>query len=72
MYAPHCPRHGTRVLLSLDAIEVTNTAAGIEVRWHCSCGHVGRQLTGAPTAAPAPAAASTMASAAPAVWRACA
>jgi hypothetical protein len=73
MYAPHCPRHGTRVLLPLDAIEVTNTAAGIEVRWRCSCGHVGRHLTGAPTAAsiPTPASITATAPVAPA-WRECA
>ena len=55
MFAPYCPRHGSHVLLSADDLSVRNTAAGIEVVWRCSCGHVGRRLTGA--AAPAEASA---------------
>lgn len=47
MFAPYCPRHGTRVLLSADDLRVRTTDHGIEVVWHCSCGHVGRHLTGA-------------------------
>ncbi len=47
MLAPHCPRHGRRVLLGLDDITaVTNTADGIAIEWRCTCGHLGRTLTG--------------------------
>ena len=43
MLAPHCPRHGRRVLLGYDEIgPVTNTADGVVVEWTCSCGHHGR------------------------------
>lgn len=47
MFAPYCPRHGSHVLLSTDDLTIRNTTAGIEVVWRCSCGHVGRRLTGA-------------------------
>lgn len=43
MFAPHCPRHGRRVLLGDDDIlSVTNGPEGIAVDWRCFCGHQGR------------------------------
>lgn len=47
MLAPHCPRHGRRVLLGHeDIVSVTNTADGIDVDWRCICGHQGRSRYG--------------------------
>jgi len=47
MFTVKCPRHGSEVLLSERGIEsLRNTAAGIEVRWVCHCGHRGSLLTG--------------------------
>jgi hypothetical protein len=43
MIAPHCPRHGRRVLLGHDEITaVANTPSGVVVDWTCTCGHHGR------------------------------
>ena len=47
MFSVHCPRHGTEVLLGERRIDsIRNSAAGIEVRWVCYCGHEGSFLTG--------------------------
>jgi hypothetical protein len=47
MFSVQCPQHGSEVLLSERLIEsVRNTAAGIEVRWVCYCGHWGAFTTG--------------------------
>jgi hypothetical protein len=47
MFAVYCPRHRSRVLLGHGAIQsVTNTAAGVVVRWECDCGAVGTMRTG--------------------------
>ncbi len=46
MFAPHCPRHGHRVLLDSDCMTLVNTVAGIEARWRCTCGYRGVTLTG--------------------------
>ncbi|HEY8546395.1 MAG TPA: hypothetical protein VIL36_15155 [Acidimicrobiales bacterium] len=43
MFAEHCPRHGTRVLLPPSRIvAIHNTPTGVVVTWRCWCGHVGR------------------------------
>jgi hypothetical protein len=43
MFAPHCPRHGRRVLLGYDDITaVATTSDGVTVDWTCFCGHHGR------------------------------
>lgn len=47
MFAPHCPRHGHRVLLDSDCITLINTVVGIEAHWRCTCGYRGVTLTGA-------------------------
>ena len=47
MFSVHCPTHGHDVLLGERRIEsLRNSAAGIEVRWVCDCGHRGSFLTG--------------------------
>lgn len=47
MFDVYCPGHGSRVLLFTgDIKEVRNTEAGIEVHYHCFCGHEGVWLTG--------------------------
>jgi len=47
MFEVHCPRHGTRVLLSESRIRsVTNTDGGIVVAWRCWCGVNGETRTG--------------------------
>ena len=47
MFAVHCPRHGTRVLIWSSGVEsVRNTEHGIEVDYRCTCGHRGTWLTG--------------------------
>jgi hypothetical protein len=47
MFSVECPRHGSEVLLPEGSIDsLHNTAAGIEVRWVCSCGHRGSFITG--------------------------
>ena len=43
MFAPYCPEHGQRVLLSVDDIvDLTKEQTGILVHFRCSCGYVGR------------------------------
>ena len=43
MLAPHCPRHGRRVLLGHEDItSVTNVSDGVLVDWTCFCGHHGQ------------------------------
>lgn len=43
MFSAHCPRHGRTVLVPTSAIDgIDNTAAGIVVRWHCTCGEAAR------------------------------
>lgn len=42
MLSAHCPRHDRTVLVPTSAIDgIDNTAAGIVVRWHCTCGETG-------------------------------
>jgi hypothetical protein len=42
MFAPYCPVHGSRVLLSLDDIErLEHTSNGIAVHYRCLCGYRG-------------------------------
>jgi hypothetical protein len=42
MLEAHCPRHGRTVLVPSSGIDgVENTAHGIVVRWHCTCGERG-------------------------------
>lgn len=37
-----CPRHGGEVLIWTSGIDrIRNTPAGIEVDYHCTCGHRG-------------------------------
>jgi len=44
----YCPTHGSRVLLWTSDIDaITNTADGIVVQYHCTCGHRGTWVTGA-------------------------
>lgn len=43
MLAPHCPRHGRRVLLGHEDItSVTNAGDTVVVDWVCFCGHHGQ------------------------------
>lgn len=43
MFAPYCPGHRTRVLLSVDAIdEMVRLPEGFDIRFHCNAGHEGR------------------------------
>ncbi len=47
MFTISCPRHDATVLIwpsGIDAIETTTR--GIEVRYHCTCGHHGTWVTG--------------------------
>jgi hypothetical protein len=47
MFDIFCPREKTRVLLFASNIEaVRNTFQGIEVHYHCHCGHHGIWQTG--------------------------
>ena len=47
MFAMYCPDHGTRVLLTRSNIDaMVNTERGIEVAYHCTCGHRGVWITG--------------------------
>ena len=47
MFEVHCPRHGTRVLLSEGRIRgIANTETGIVVAWRCWCGLEGETRTG--------------------------
>ena len=54
MFAPFCPQHDSRVLLSLhDITGLRSTPLGIEVAFRCHCGYRGVWLTGLPEAVPA-------------------
>ena len=47
MFDVTCPSHGGRVLLGDDAvIGITNSSLGIVVHWQCTCGALGRTVTG--------------------------
>lgn len=47
MFEIHCPRHRSRVLLGVHAIEaLVNTPAGPVVHWHCYCGARGARRFG--------------------------
>lgn len=47
MFVVNCPTHGGRVLIWTSQIEaIRNTDRGIEVVYHCTCGHGGVWLTG--------------------------
>ena len=49
MFSVHCPRHGTRVLLSERRIEgIDPVDDGLVVRWRCRCGQDGQFHTGRP------------------------
>jgi hypothetical protein len=51
MFAPYCPRHGSRVLLGFESvIDVEQTAFGPKVLLRCSCG----ELLAHDSAEPAP------------------
>lgn len=42
MFAPYCPRHGKRVLLSVDDIvDLTRGETGALVHFRCTCGYQG-------------------------------
>lgn len=55
MFTVDCPGHGDRVIIWTSGVEgARNTARGIEVDYHCTCGHRGTWITGrAATAADA-------------------
>lgn len=54
MFAPFCPEHGSRVLLSTDQITgVRTTPLGIEISYRYHCGHDGVELSRHPEALPA-------------------
>jgi hypothetical protein len=53
MFPVHCAAHGRTVLLPYGRIRLENTAAGIVVHYRCTCGHEGRERTGALAAATA-------------------
>jgi hypothetical protein len=45
MFSVECPRHGGRVLLFPDNIEMlVNTVSAIEIHWRCTCGEAGVQI----------------------------
>lgn len=47
MFTVFCPRHDADVLIWPSMIDgVRNTSAGIEVAYHCTCGHSGTWVTG--------------------------
>jgi len=47
MFETYCPVHGSNVLIFPSSIDqLVNTDHGIEVRYHCTCGHHGVWLTG--------------------------
>ena len=53
MFSVHCPRHGSRVLLSERRIEgIDAVDDGLVVRWQCRCGERGRFRTGRPRVRP--------------------
>lgn len=42
MFAPYCPQHDARVLLSVYDIEgMEHTDGGLVISYHCTCGHHG-------------------------------
>jgi hypothetical protein len=42
MFSVYCPKHGARVLLSVDNIlALINDPDGVRLRWRCSCGQTG-------------------------------
>lgn len=42
MFAFHCPRHDARVLVWASDIDgIMNTAEGVGMTFHCSCGYRG-------------------------------
>lgn len=42
-----CPRHGATTLIWPSSIDgIRNTRRGIEVQYHCTCGHRGVYVTG--------------------------
>ncbi|HSK90352.1 MAG TPA: hypothetical protein VK875_03475 [Euzebyales bacterium] len=48
MFSFTCPRHGAEVMIWTSDIDgIRNTADGIEVHFHCSCGFRGVLRTGA-------------------------
>jgi hypothetical protein len=48
MFSFSCPRHGAEVLIwSSDIDDIVNTADGIDVHFHCSCGFRAVLRTGA-------------------------
>lgn len=47
MFAPFCPAHQSRVLLSHGNIELlVNSETGIDIHYRCICGHRGVWRTG--------------------------
>jgi hypothetical protein len=47
MFAVHCPRHGSQVLLTeRHIVGMEPSADGLTVRWVCWCGHQGAHRTG--------------------------
>lgn len=47
MFTVECPNHGARVLIWPSGVDaVRNTSRGIEVSYHCTCGHRGVWVTG--------------------------
>ncbi len=43
MFAPYCTGHGSRILLSLDAINaISRTEHGFQIDFSCTSGHRGR------------------------------
>ncbi len=55
MFAPFCPQHHSRVLLSLADIEsLHHTDRGIEVHYRCLCGHRGMWSASSPLGLAAP------------------
>jgi len=41
MFAPYCPRHGSRVLLGYESvIAVEQTSSGTKILLHCHCGEL--------------------------------
>ncbi len=47
MFDIFCPKHDSQVLLSNGNIDsFRNTDKGIEISYHCNCGHSGVLVTG--------------------------
>lgn len=61
MFTVDCPGHGAPVLIWPSGVDgLRNTDRGIEVRYHCTCGHRGAWLTGRVSGAAARPRASTL------------